>query len=316
MPEARRQDMRIVLWVATGIALFPLAVCAIPRFSHYVDIMIFVGIFSLVTIGLSLVMGYAGQVSLGQAAFFGLGAYVSAILSGKYGWSPWAALPVGLALTGVIAFAVGVPSLRLKGHYLAMATLGFGVILFVVFNEEIDLTGGPSGFADIPGIGIGSWQIDTPVRYYYFVWAIVIGILVFSINIIHSRVGRALRSIHGSEIAANAMGVSASSYKIRVFVISAVYASLGGSLYTHYMTFLSPSSFDLFWSIKFLMMVVVGGMTSIWGALLGTCLLTYLSNEWLHMFHDFDVLVYGLTLLLIIMFLPKGLIGVLRKTRY
>jgi branched-chain amino acid transport system permease protein len=314
MAEARRQDMRIVLWVAAGIALFPLAVCAIPRFSHYVDIMIFVGIFSLVTIGLSLVMGYAGQVSLGQAAFFGLGAYVSAILSGKYGWSPWAALPVGLALTGVVAFAVGVPSLRLKGHYLAMATLGFGVILFVVFNEEIDLTGGPSGFADIPGIGIGSWQIDTPVKYYYFVWAVVIGIVVFSINIIHSRVGRALRSIHGSEIAANAMGVSTSSYKIRVFVISAVYASLAGSLYTHYMTFLSPSSFDLFWSIKFLMMVVVGGMTSIWGALLGTCLLTYLSNEWLHMFHDFDVLVYGLTLLLIIMFLPKGLIGVLRKT--
>jgi len=146
------------------------------------------------------------------------------------------------------------------------------------------------------------------------VWAVVIGIVVFSINIIHSRVGRALRSIHGSEIAANAMGVSTSSYKIRVFVISAVYASLAGSLYTHYMTFLSPSSFDLFWSIKFLMMVVVGGMTSIWGALLGTCLLTYLSNEWLHMFHDFDVLVYGLTLLLIIMFLPKGLIGVLRKT--
>ncbi len=314
MAEARRQDMRIVMWVAAGIALFPLVISAIPGVSHYIDIMIFVGIFSLVTIGLSLVMGYTGQVSLGQAAFFGLGAYVSGILSGRYGWLPWAALPVGLGVTGVVAFAVGVPSLRLKGHYLAMATLGFGVILFVVFNEEIDLTGGPSGFADIPGIGIGRWKIDTPVRYYYFVWAVVIAILVFSINIIHSRVGRALRSIHGSEIAANAMGVPTSSYKIRVFVISAVYASLAGSLYTHYMAFLSPSSFDLFWSIKFLMMVVVGGMTSIWGALLGTCLLTYLSNEWLHMFHDFDVLVYGLTLLLIIMFLPKGLIGVLRKT--
>ena len=117
-------------------------------------------------IGLSLVMGYAGQVSLGQAAFFGLGAYVSAILTGKFGWSPWPALCVGMVLTGAVAFVVGVPSLKLKGHYLAMATLGFGVILFVVFNEEVSLTGGPSGFADIPGISVGPWKMNTPLKYY------------------------------------------------------------------------------------------------------------------------------------------------------
>jgi branched-chain amino acid transport system permease protein len=309
----RKKDMQRWFCFTVGVLLFPFLVSAVPSVSHYIDIMVFVGIFSLVTMGLCLVMGYAGQVSLGQAAFFGLGAYISGILSGKFGWSPWAALPVGLVLTGLVAYAVGVPSLKLKGHYLAMATLGFGVILFVVFNEEAALTGGPSGFADIPGISVGSWQIDTPVRYYYFVWTIVLVVLMFSLNVIHSRVGRALRSIHGSELAANAMGVSTSAYKTRIFVFSAVYASLAGSLYTHYMTFLSPSSFDLFWSIKFLMMVVVGGMTSLWGALLGTCLLTYLSNEWLHMFHDFDVLVYGFILLMIIMFLPKGLVSVVHK---
>jgi len=313
MTSAEKQDRRVLIGLGVGIALFPALAMHVPPIRHYVDIMIFVGIFSLVNIGLSLLMGYAGQVSLGQAAFFGLGAYASAILTGKFGWSPWAALPAGMVLTGIVALAVGVPSLKLKGHYLAMATLGFGVILFVVFNEEVALTGGPSGFADIPGIGVGTWEIDTPLKYYYFVWGLVLAVLLFSLNIIHSRVGRALRSIHGSETAANAMGVPTSLYKTRIFVLSAVYASLAGSLYTHYMTFLSPSSFDLFWSIKFLMMVVIGGMGSIWGALLGTCLLSYLGNEWLHMFHGFDVLIYGFVLLVIIMFLPKGLVSVLGK---
>jgi len=313
MQKSQRQDLRILIWLATAVALLPILLVNLSSVKHYLDIMIFVGIFSLVNMGLSLIMGYAGQVSLGQAAFFGLGAYVSAILSGSFGWSPWLAMPAGMVITGLVAGLVGVPSLKLKGHYLAMATLGFGVIMYVVFNEEIELTGGPSGFVDIPGISIGSWDIDTPLRYYYFVWAVVFGALLFSLNVIHSRVGRALRSIHGSEVAANAMGVPTAAYKTRVFVMSAVMASLAGSLYTHYMMFLSPSSFNLFWSIKFVMMVVVGGMSSIWGALLGTCVLTYLSNEWLHMFHDFDVLVYGLILLLIIMFLPNGLIGTVKK---
>jgi branched-chain amino acid transport system permease protein len=313
MTIAQRQDIHLFLGLGIVVALFPAFALNVPAIRHYVDIMVFVGIFSLVTVGLSLLMGYAGQVSLGQAAFFGLGAYVSGILTGKFGLSPWIALPAGMVLTGLVAYIVGIPSLKLKGHYLAMATLGFGVILFVVFNEEVYWTGGPSGFADIPGIGVGPWEISTPLRYYYLVWAFVLVAILFSLNVIHSRVGRALRSIHGSEIAANAMGVNTASYKTRIFVMSAVFASVAGSLYTHYMTFLSPSSFDLFWSIKFLMMVVIGGMASIWGALLGTCLLTYLTTEWLHAFHEFDVLIYGFLLLVIIMFLPKGLVSLVKK---
>lgn len=313
MNTAAKQDLRILGGLGVAVFLFPALALNVPAIRHYVDIMVFVGIFSLVTLGLCLLMGYAGQVSLGQAAFFGLGAYVSAVLTGKFDWSPWLALPVGTVLTGIVAYAVGVPSLKLKGHYLAMATLGFGVIVFVVFNEEVDLTGGPSGYADIPGIRLGAWEIGTPLRYYYLVWTFVLSAVLFSLNIIHSRVGRALHSIHGSEIAANAMGVNTASYKTRIFILSAVYASLAGSLYTHYMTFISPSSFDLFWSIRFLMMVVIGGMASIWGALLGTTLLTFLTNEWLHFFHQFDVLIYGFLLLLIIMFMPKGLISLMRK---
>lgn len=211
--------MRVLRWLAVAIAVFPAVTMNIPPVQHYVDIMVFVGIFSLVNIGLSLLMGYAGQVSLGQAAFFGLGAYVSGILTARFGWSPWLPLFAGMVLTGTVAFVVGVPSLKLKGHYLAMATLGFGVIIFVVFNEEFAWTGGPSGFVDIPGIGIGKWQIDTPLKYYYFVWAVVLAVLLFSLNIIHSRVGRAVRSIHGSETAASAIGVPTSSYKTQFFVL-------------------------------------------------------------------------------------------------
>jgi branched-chain amino acid transport system permease protein len=313
MTIAHKQDIRVLTGLSLAIALFPTLALNVPAIGHYLDIMVFVGIFSLVTMGLSLLMGYAGQVSLGQAAFFGMGAYVSAILTGKFGLSPWLAMSAGMVLTGAMAYGVGVPSLKLKGHYLAMATLGFGVIIFVVFNEEVDWTGGPSGFADIPGIGIGPLEINTTLGYYYFVWVFVLLIVLFSLNIIHSRVGRALRSIHGSDVAANAMGVNTAAYKIRIFVLGAMYASLAGSLYTHYMTFLSPTSFDLFWSIKFLMMVVIGGMASIWGALLGTCLLTFLTNEWLHAFHQFDVLIYGFLLLLIIMFMPKGLVSLVTK---
>ena len=181
MTSAEKQDRRVLIGLGVGIALFPALAIHVPPIRHYVDIMIFVGIFSLVNIGLSLLMGYAGQVSLGQAAFFGLGAYASAILTGKFGWSPWAALPAGMVLTGIVALAVGLPSLKLKGHYLAMATLGFGVILFVVFNEEVAWTGGPSGFTDIPGIGVGRWRINTPLKYYYFVWALVLAVLLFRI---------------------------------------------------------------------------------------------------------------------------------------
>jgi branched-chain amino acid transport system permease protein len=280
---------------------------------HYLDIMIFVGIYCLINMGLSLLMGYAGQISLGHAAFFGLGAYTSGILCAKFSLSPWLAMAAGVALTSLVAYVVGVPSLKLKGHYLAMATLGFGVIVSIFFNEEVDLTGGPSGFSDIPGLEILGFAFDSDLRYYILVWCLVLLTLIFSLNIINSRIGRALRSLHDSEVAADAMGVETSRYKVIIFVLSGAYASIAGSLYTHYVGFLSPSSFDLFLSIKLVMMVVVGGMHSIWGALFGTWLLTFLGNEWLHVFHDFDILVYGAILLGIVMFLPEGLVDVIPR---
>jgi len=292
-----------------------MVVMNVKAIGHYLDVMIFVGIYCLINMGLSLLMGYTGQISLGHAAFFGLGAYTSGILCAKFSLPPWLAMAGGAALTALVAYLVGVPSLKLKGHYLAMATLGFGVIVHIFLNEEVALTGGPSGFSDIPGLQLFGFTFDTDLRYYILVWCLVLSILIFSLNIIDSRIGRALRSLHDSEVAADAMGVETSRYKVIIFVLSGAYASIAGSLYTHYVGFLSPSSFDLFLSIKLVMMVVVGGMHSIWGALLGTWLLTFLGNEWLYVFHDFDILIYGAILLAIVMFLPDGLVDLVPRVK-
>lgn len=274
--------------------------------SYYLNVLVFVGIYSLITIGLSLLMGYTGQISLGHAAFFGLGAYTSGVLSTKFGVSPWLALLAAIFVTGGIAFLIAAPALKLKGHYLAMATLAFGYIVFIVFNQASSLTGGPSGFGEIPRFRLGNFLLRSDVHYYYLVWTLVIVVLWVSLNIIHSRVGRALRSIHEGELTANIMGVNTAKYKIQVFVLSAVYASLAGSLYAHFITFLNPTPFGFHFSIVLVAMVAVGGMASVWGAMIGAALLTILP-EYLRAFHDYDILIYGSILLLIMMFLPKGL---------
>ncbi len=274
--------------------------------SYYLNVLVFVGIYSLITIGLSLLMGYTGQISLGHAAFFGLGAYTSGVLSTKFGVSPWLALLAAIFVTGGIAFLIGAPALKLKGHYLAMATLAFGYIVFIVFNQASSLTGGPSGFGQIPRFRLGNFLLRSDVHYYYLVWTLVIVVLLVSLNIIHSRVGRALRSIHEGELTANIMGVNTAKYKIQVFVLSAVYASLAGSLYAHFITFLNPTPFGFHFSIVLVAMVAVGGMASVWGAMIGAALLTILP-EYLRAFHDYDILIYGSILLVIMMFLPQGL---------
>ncbi|MDP3040422.1 MAG: branched-chain amino acid ABC transporter permease, partial [Deltaproteobacteria bacterium] len=278
---------------------------------YYISILIFLGINGIITMGLSLLMGYTGQISLGHAGFFGLGAYSSGILTTQYSIHPLAAFLAGIFLSAIIAFLVGKPTLRLKGHYMAVATLGFGEILFIVFNELSPLTGGPSGLSGIPTLTFMGYSLEG-ARYLYLVWGFVILLLLFSLNVINSRVGRALRAVHGSEIAANAMGVDASRYKVQVFVLSAVYASIAGSLYAHFVTFISPSSFSLMFSILLLMMVVVGGAETIWGALLGAMVLTLLP-EYLRGLEDFEVLAYGGILMVVLLFMPQGILLGVRK---
>jgi len=217
---------------------------------------------------------------------------------------------VGVLLSIIAALLTGLPSLRLRGHYLAMATLGFGEIVYVSSCAAVGITQGPSGFSGVPSMEILGYTFKSELSKFYLVWAVVIFVLIISLNIVHSRVGRALKSIHGDDVAANAMGVNVAKYKIQVFVYSAVLASIAGSLYVHHMRFVSPTGFNLNKSILFLIMIMSGGMGSLWGAVIGAVLFTLLP-EFLSVFNDYDILIYGLVLLGMMMFLPTGLTGLI-----
>ena len=311
----KRKNIVHLTWFALAILILPWVTQQISSIEHYLDIMVFVGIFSLVAIGLCLLMGFAGQISLGHASFFGLGAYISGVATVKYGVNPWCCVFLGMTVSAVVALLIGAPSLKLRGHYLAMATLAFCIIITVIFNESIELTGGPDGLPFIPGIAVWGFPLDSVVKYYYFVWTGVAVVMFLCLNIIQSRVGRALRSIHDSEMAASAVGVNVAKYKIYVFILSAVLASFSGSLYAHYLNFINPSSFDLFVSIKLIIMIILGGIYSLWGAIIGTALITFLSYEWLHYFEEAEVMVYGAIVLLIVIFLPDGIVSIPQKVR-
>lgn len=311
----------LVLAVIIAVAPFLLKVLHL----NYLSTLIFAGFSAIMAVGLSLLMGYAGQVSLGHAAFFGIGSYTSAILTGgPYGTMLAAkigleAIPVplaviiGMCIAAVVAFAIGVPCLRLKGHYLAMATLAFGVVVGIIFGEESWITGGPDGMSNLPPVTILGTKMSAlkgVIEYYYLTWGIVVLVMIFAANLLQSKVGRALRSLHDSEAAAGGMGVNVAAFKVKVFVLSAVFASLAGSLYAHYERFVNPSSCDLFVSIRLLIMIMVGGMHSIWGALLGALMISLLQYEWLHKFGEYEVLVYGGILLSFTIFLPDGIVSV------
>lgn len=287
--------------------LLVLLVGSILQGNYYFTLLNLIGLNVIVVLGLNLLMGYAGQISLGHAAFYGLGAYTSGILTATFKVDPVLALLAGLVLSALVAVLVGIPALKLKGFYLAMATLGFGFIVAILFQQMDWLTGGPSGLMGIPGFRLAGWQFNTPQAGFFLVWVSVGVILFLSLNIVDSRMGRALRAIHDSETAAMAMGVDSQRLKLLIFVVSALYASLAGSLLAHTVNFIAPSSFGFMFSIKLVTMVVVGGMASIWGSFLGAAVLTVLP-ELLAVFHDLEVVVFGLILMVVMIFLPRGLV--------
>jgi branched-chain amino acid transport system permease protein len=292
--------------------LFSVAVLVMPVVfagGYLLNVLVFVGINTMLALALNLLLGYAGQISLGQAAFFGLGAYISGVATATYGMNPWTALVLAACIVGLIAFAIGFPILKLKGHYLAMATLGFGIIIYIFFNETIDLTGGPSGLSGIPYFSVGEFQFDSDTKNYYLIWGFALLMILFSVNLVNSRIGRALRAINDSEVAARVMGVNARLLKVQVFALSAVFSSIAGSLYAHTMTFISPASFGFNFSVELLTMVVIGGLGTVYGSFLGAALLTLLP-EFLRTLQDYDIVFYGLLLVLMTMYLPGGLVRI------
>jgi len=302
-----------------ALGLLVLLLVLLPVFGcspYLLTIMIFIGLYTIITIGLCLLMGYAGQISLGQAAFYGLGAYTSAIVTTKYSFSSWLGLPLSMALTGGVAFVIARPIFRLKGNYLAMATLGLGYIFYIMFSQVADLTGGPSGLTGVPYLSIAGWAFDRDIEYYYLVWAIAAMVLLASLHIINSRVGRALRAIHASEVAARSMGVDIDRLKAQIFVISAMYAGLAGSLYAHYVTFVSPSPFGFHFSVMLVVMAAVGGLATVWGAPFGVAVVVLLTEALRavaprftgHGSAEYEIIAFGILLMLVMIYIPQGVV--------
>lgn len=439
--EFRHSTRSAILRLLPFIALVA-AILAIPSLvfkpsetggNYYLTVLIYVGINTILAVGLNLLMGYAGQVSLGHAAFYGLGAYASAILttrgiptntvvpaaaviammastaaiisilraeSGRLvvaagafalaaiaavylglahplpyvlvvaGWiaasfickmspaklgicyaigvavgfvalsllgratgglSPWYAMAAGVIFTCLIAYLIGSQALKLHGYYLAMATLGFGVIITIILIQWEPMTGGTSGIYGIPTLQLGKLTLDNDISVFYLVWALVTVVIALSANIVNSRIGRAFRAVHGSEMAAASLGVDTTRYKVQVFVLSAALASIAGSIYAHYVTFISPEPFGFKFSVELVVMVVIGGLASIWGAVFGAATITILGEVLRGLGttqtlgaekgifallreklgaspSDFDVIIFGLILMLIMIYMPDGLL--------
>jgi len=292
-----------------GLLVLAGIIAILPSFlpnAFYYDVVIRVGLNAMVCIGLNLLIGYAGQISLGHAGFIGLGAYGSAILTGQFGWEPLTAMFFSAAMVALLAYFLGRPVLKLKGHFLAMATLGMGIIISIVLNTEEQWTGGPDGTMVNP-LTIGSVMLFGEQVWYWIVGGVLLVSVWVALNIVESPIGRALRALHTSEVAAETCGVDTARYKLLIFVVSAVYASLAGSLLAHYGAFVTPEDASFIKSVELVTMVVLGGMASVYGAVIGAAILTVLP-QLLTAFEDFEHMVLGLILMLTVIFLPKGLL--------
>ncbi|HEX6266174.1 MAG TPA: branched-chain amino acid ABC transporter permease [Burkholderiales bacterium] len=293
--------------LALAAALLPLA---LPNNYTY-EIAILVGLNAIVCVGLNLLVGYAGQISLGHAGFFALGAYGSALLAVRYGWPPLLSLPASVIGVSLIAWLVGRPILRMKGHYLAMATLGLGVIVSVVLATEDRVTGGPDGMA-VPPLALGPWVIAGEKTWYWIVAAALVLTVWLAQNLIDSPRGRAWRALHGSEVAAAAVGIDPARHKLAAFVVSAALAAFAGALAAHYSGFITPSKASFLHSIELVTMVVFGGMASSFGAVAGAAVLTTLP-QLLTVFKEYEMVMLGAVMMLTMIFMPRGLVPTLEK---
>jgi branched-chain amino acid transport system permease protein len=291
----------------------PMAVAAVfvalPWFfpsAYYYRIGALVFIFALAAAGLNLLMGFAGQVSLGHAGFLGIGAYSVAIGPAHFGMPSWLCLFAGAVLSAGVAFCVGRPILRLKGHYLAVATLGFGLLVAIVLTNEAGLTGGPDGMA-VPRLTVFGWSVRGSYVWYWVAGTTFVVGFVLALNVMKSPTGRALQAIHDSEIAARVLGIDVARKKLAIFIISAVYASVAGSYLALFNGHVTPDVAGFLRSIELVAMVVLGGMGSVLGSLVGAGLLVVLPQT-LTIFHEYEQALLGLILIVFMIFLRRGIV--------
>lgn len=327
MPQVLTPVLRRVAPPAV-LGLIATAVLAMPLLTddrYLLKVLVFVGVNVIVVAGLALLFGFAGQISLGHAAFVGIGAYTSAYLVRVHGM-PWlVGVGAAVALAAVGGLLLALPSLRLRGHYLAMATLGFNEIMFVTFRELRTITGGNDGLGGIPYPAVGEYAIDTPAGNYLLVWGVAIVVVLLVWNVVRGRQGRAMRAMHGTEFGALASGVDIVRLKVRTFAISAALAGLAGALYAHAVGFISPATFGLDQSVIYLAMVVVGGIGSLAGSVLGAVALTLLpfadalipglSKDVIEILQRWEADIYGIAMIAVVILAPSGIGGVLRRRR-
>jgi branched-chain amino acid transport system permease protein len=258
---------------------------------------------------LNLLMGYGGQISLGHAAFYGLGAYVSGILGARLGLSAWLGLPVAALVTGLAALIIGIPALRLRGLYLSMATLGWNAIVVVLFNRLIGLTGGPNGLLGVQPFSIGGFKLDTDARQFPLVWFVSFLVMLAVLHLLRSRSGRALRAVATNELGAEAVGINTFRTKLLFFVLTAGMAGIAGSLYVHINQYASPETFSVSNSILLVVMVAIGGSGIYWGPVAGALIYTALPQLLLD-YEDAELMLFGLGMLVVLIASPTGIAGV------
>lgn len=304
MKHVARHADRLKLCFLLGL----IAVAYLLLRHHYaLGSLVLAGIYALAIMGLVVLIGFGGQFSLGHAAFFGIGAYAAALLA-RRGYPGLVTLPAAAVVAAIVAMTVGYPLLRLRGYYLAMATLAFGLITLSILNGWRSLTFGPSGISAIPPLALGPLHIATDEANYWTCWVMTLGGIWSIINLRSSRFGQAMLAIKRDETAAAAMGIDVHLMKVKAFGLSAAFAGLAGALYAHYVAFVSPERFNVFASFELLLAALLGGTGTPFGAVLGALILIWLP-EAVAPLHDYKTVAYGVIFILMSLYLPQGLAG-------
>jgi branched-chain amino acid transport system permease protein len=296
----------VLVWLA-GLVLPP----------YYTGLITEIGLYSLITIGLNLFMGYAGQVSLGQAAFYGIGAYTSAMLATntRFPVSPWIGAIAAALMAALVAYLVSFVALRLRENLLALATLALGIVVSIAFANW-EFVGGTSGIKNIPGFSFFGHDLDAR-GYAVLAWVLVAGAIWFASNLVRSTYGRTLVAISAGELGAQTLGVSSDRLKRQIFVLSAAFAGVAGALYASYVTYIDPTSFGFLLSVQLVLMSVIGGLRSLWGAVIGAAVVVALSQILQNVIPlvlpsargDFQQFFFGAILIAMLIFVPRGIAG-------
>ena len=302
-----------LLWYAIGIAVVAL-LPAVIRSEYDIHIFVMVWIFSLLVIGFNFIFGYIGQLSLGQGAFFAIGAYASALATLKWGVPFWVGLPFAALVAGIFGVVIGAIALRWRSHFFVIATICFNGIIYLMILNWVSLTNGPVGIGNIPIPSLGGMVFSTKVHFYYLTLVFVLGALWFTKKIISSPIGRAFAAIRENEPLAESVGVSAYGFATLAFAIATTFAGMAGSLYAHYVTYISPEIDEFSIMISILVMVVLGGKGTVFGPVIGAFIFTFLP-EYLRFAKDLRLPIFGLILILGIVFLPRGIITLPRLIR-